>query len=148
MASRLRPMSSGGLTTVVKRPLVVLHLKKKKKKKNTKTSEVYCCLVDHVWSGSGPVEYIPWFRCTVILSLSACLAVRAWDQSVPYSRSVGPIISFCPLVVWLFVRGGGERLTILVKFGCSLARRGENVAKISACPRWLLLLSPLRQTLS
>ena len=26
MASRLRPMSSGGLTTVVKRPLVVLYL--------------------------------------------------------------------------------------------------------------------------
>ena len=48
MASRLRPMSSGGLTTVVKRPLVKKNLKKKKKKKNTKTSEVYCCLVDPV----------------------------------------------------------------------------------------------------
>ena len=48
----------------------------------------------------------------------------------------------------LLLLSAGLVLTILVKFWCQLARRGENVAKISACPRWLLLLSPLRQTLS
>ena len=111
---------------------------------------MYCCLVDPVLSVSGPVEYIPEFRCTVFLSLSAGLPDRAWVQSVPSFPSVGPLISFCPLVVWLFFfwRGGVGVLTILVKFWCQLATRGENVAKISACPRWLLLLSPLRQTLS
>ena len=88
---------------MVKRPLVVLYLKKK----NTKTYELYCCLVDPVLSVSGPVEYIPGFRCTVILSLSGGLAVRAWDPSVPSSPSVGPLISFCPLVVWVFFLGEG-----------------------------------------
>ena len=43
----------------------------------------------------------------LLFLLSAGRAVRAWDQSVPSTPSVGPLISFCPLVVWVFFLGEG-----------------------------------------
>ena len=84
-------------------------------------------------------------RYSVVVGLSSRAGLGSVRSVFPIRRSDNQLLSFGRMV---FFRGGGERLTILVKFGCSLARRGENVAKISACPRWLLLLSPLRQTLS
>jgi hypothetical protein len=100
---------------LVKRPLVVLYLVYIYIKILTSLVNITLSQsVRAVWHGvhptlsvSGPVEYIPGFRCTVILSLSGGLAVRAWDQSVPSSPSVGPLISFCPLVVWFFFLGEG-----------------------------------------
>ena len=100
---------------MVKRPLVVLYLVYIYIKILTSLVNITLSQsVRAVWHGvhptlsvSGPVEYIPGFRCTVILSWSGGLAVRAWDPSVPSSPSVGPLISFCPLVVWVFFLGEG-----------------------------------------
>ena len=85
-------------------------------------------------------------RYSVVVGLSSRAGLGSVRSIFPIRRSDNQLLSFGRMV--FFSGRGGERLTILVKFGCSLARRGENVAKISACPRWLLLLSPLRQTLS
>ena len=99
---------------MVKRPLVELYLVYIYIKILTSLVNITLSQSVHaVWRGVHSTVRL------LLLLLSAGLAVRAWDQSVPSTPSVGPLISFCPFLVFGFspLVGGGFNHSGLIGVG-------------------------------